>query len=345
MTRNRANRPATGSIGEEDTPMRSNSKRMAAIINATRARAALACVALATVLAAPSPARGQEPRVFPTPEDAVRALTDAAKASNLDALLAIFGADGKDLISSSDAASARQNREVFVVAIAEGWRLVDRGEAKELVIGHENWPFPVPLVKTAAGWKFDTAAGKEEVLARRIGRNELAAMRISDAYVTAQRLYARRAHDGKPAGLYARRFPSAPGTQNGLYWPVKRGEPHSPLGELVAQAAAEGRELGTGESRVPFHGYYFRILEAQGPAAQGGARDYVVKGEMSGGFALVAWPAQYDATGIMTFMVNQDGVVYEKDLGPDTATAVTQITRFDPDKTWQRATTTEEGSR
>ena len=166
-----------------------------------------------------------------------------------------------------------------------------------------------------------------------------------DAYVAAQRLYARRPHDGKPAGLYARQFASDPGKQNGLYWPVTRGEPHSPLGPLVAEAEAEGRQLGTGESRLPFHGYYFRILEGQGPAAQGGARDYVVKREMSGGFALVAWPAQYDVTGIMTFMVNQDGVVYEKDLGPDTATAVTQITRFDPDKTWQRSSTPEEGSR
>jgi DUF2950 family protein len=317
--------------------MMSKPKRMVAVVNAPRARAALACGTLAIVLAGAAPAHGQEPRVFPTPEDAVRALTDAAKASDVTGLLGIFGADGKDLISSSDPATARQNREVFVVAIAEGWRLVDNGEKKELVIGHEAWPFPVPLVKTAAGWKFDTAAGKEEVLARRIGRNELAAMRIADAYVTAQRLYARRPHDGKPAGLYARRFASDPGKQNGLYWPVTRGEPHSPLGPLVAEAAAEGRQLGSGESRVPFHGYHFRILEGQGPAAQGGARNYVVNGEMSGGFALVAWPAQYDATGIMTFMVNQDGVVYEKDLGPDTATAVTKITSFDPDKTWQRA--------
>ena len=345
MTRDRASRPATGRVGKEDTLMMSIPKRMVGVVNGTRARAALACGALAIVLAGAAPARGQEPRVFPTPEDAVRALTDAAKASDLNGLLAIFGADGKDLISSSDPATARQNREVFVVAIAEGWRLVDRGEAKELVIGNEAWPFPVPLVKTAAGWKFDTAAGKEEVLARRIGRNELAAMRISDTYVTAQRLYARRAHDGKPAGLYARRFTSAPGTQNGLYWPVKRGEPHRPLGPLVAEAAAEGRQIGTGGAPAPFHGYYFRILEGQGQAAQGGARDYVVKGEMSGGFALVAWPSQYDVTGIMTFMVNQDGIVYEKDLGPDTATAVTQITRFDPDKTWQRSTTTEDGSR
>jgi Protein of unknown function (DUF2950) len=324
--------------------MRSNPKRLSAVVIATRAQAALVCGALAMVLAGAAPAHGQEPRVFPTPEDAVRALTDAAKASDLDGLLAIFGADGKDLISSSDAATTRQNREVFVVAIAEGWRLVDRGEAKELVIGNEAWPFPVPLVKTAGGWTFDTAAGKEEVLARRIGRNELAAIRISGTYVTAQNLYAKRPHDGKPAGLYARRIASDPGTQNGLYWPAKRGEPHSPLGALVAEAAAEGRQLG-GESREPFHGYYFRILEAQGTAAQGGARDYVVRGEMSAGFALVAWPAQYDVTGIMTFMVNQNGVVYEKDLGPDTATAVTQITRFDPDKTWQRATATNEGSR
>jgi hypothetical protein len=319
---------------------------MAGRLDRACARAVVVVVALAIVLVVPVRARAQEPRVFATPEAAVQALTRAAQASDLEGLLAIFGADGRDLISSSDAATARWHREVFVVAIAEGWRLVDRGGGgKELVIGHEAWPFPVPLVKTPAGWKFDTAAGKEEVLARRIGRNELAAIRISHTYVTAQRLYARRAHDGKPAGLYARRFASDPGTQNGLYWPVKRGEPHSPLGPLVAEAAAEGRQLGSGGSPVPFHGYYFRVLEAQGPAAPGGARAYIVDGEMSGGFALVAWPAQYDATGIMTFMVNQDGVVFEKNLGPDTAAAVARITRFDPDTTWQRADADADGSR
>ena len=175
------------------------------------------------------------------------------------------------------------------------------------------------------------------MLTRRIGRNELAAIRIAGTYVAAQRTYAARGHDGKPAGLYARRFASTPGTEDGLYWPVRAGASHSPLGELAARAAAEGRQLGDGQQPpVPFHGYYFRVLERQGAAAKGGARNYVVKGAMSGGFALIAWPAQYDVTGIMTFIVAEDGVVYEKDLGPKTATAAAAVTAFNPDTTWTR---------
>ena len=186
-----------------------------------------------------------------------------------------------------------------------------------LVIGNEAWPFPVPIVKDASGWHFDTAAGKEEVLDRRIGRNELAVIRICRTYVAAQRLYASRGHDGLPAGLYARAFASEPGRQNGLYWPARRGEKRSPLGDLVAHAAEEGRALGKAgaEAPPPFHGYHFKILTAQGPAAPGGAKSYVVDEKMSGGFALVAWPAQYDVTGIMTFIVNQDGVVQQKRSG------------------------------
>src|SRR5206468_2959858 len=187
---------------------------------------------------------------------------------------------------------------------AEQWLLVDGGKAKTLVIGNEEWPFPVPLVKTASGWRFDTAAGKEEVLARRIGRNELAAIQTCLAYVTAQRRYAMQGHDGKPPGLYAMTFRSDPGKENGLYWPAARGQRRSPLGDLVAQAAEEGRPLGAApDQRSPFHGYYFKILTAEGAA--GGAKSYVVNGEMSKGFALVAWPAQYDVTGVMTFLVNQ----------------------------------------
>lgn len=294
--------------------------------------------ALAVMMTVPAPADAQPPRAFATPEEAVAALAVAARADDIGPLLGLLGADGRDLAASSDAATARQNRDVFLVAMAEGWHLETvAADRKELVVGHEAWPFPVPIVKTATGWVFDAAAGKEEVLTRRIGRNELAAIRIVQAYVTAQRVYARRGHDGKPAGLYARRIPSEPGTQNGLYWPVRPGEPHSPLGALAAAAAAEGRRLGSSEAGpVPFHGYYFRVLEQQGPAAKGGAMSYLVNGEMSGGFALVAWPSQYGQTGIMTFVVNQDGTVYEKELGPETALASTRVTSFDPDATWHR---------
>ena len=274
---------------------------------------------------------------FATPEAAVKALVDTIKADNLDALVALFGPEGRELTASSNPADGRMNRRVFAVAFREQWHLEDvTPTQKTLVIGNEEWPFPVPLVKAADGWRFDTAAGKEEVLARRIGRNELQAIATSRAYVTAQRRYAQEGHDGKPAGVHATKFKSDPGKQNGLYWPAARGEKRSPLGDLVAQAADEGRTVG-GASPQPtgFHGYYFRILTGQGAAAPGKAKSYLVKGEMSGGFALVAWPAQYDATGVMTFIVNQDGTVLEQDLGPKTDAIARKMTVYNPDKSWR----------
>jgi Protein of unknown function (DUF2950) len=298
----------------------------------TRTIAWLALVA-STVAAASQTASH---RAFATPEDAVKALADTVKSGDLDALLAIFGPEGRELIGSSDPATARMNRRVFAVAAREQWHLEEvTPTQKTLVIGNENWPFPVPIVKGADGWRFDTAAGKEEVLARRIGRNELDAIETSRAYVTAQRRYAEQGHDGKPAGAYAIKFQSDPGKENGLYWPAARGQKRSPLGDLVAQAAEEGRPLGGDRTPpTPFHGYFFKILTGQGAAVSGGARSYIVKGEMSGGFALLAWPAQYDATGVMTFVVNQDDVAYEKDLGPGTQKAVETIKRYEPDATW-----------
>jgi hypothetical protein len=275
-------------------------------------------------------------RTFSSPEDAVKALTAAAKAADLDQLRAIFGPDSNDLIDSSDAVTARRNRDVFLVAAKEGWRLEDQGPAaKTLVVGHEQWPFPVPLVKDGTGWRFDTAAGKEEIIARRIGRNELAAIRISRTYVAAQRLYARQGHDGKPAGLYAARLRSDAGKQNGLYWPAVRGQKLSPIGDLLAQASPEDRATATNRpASSPFHGYYFKILTGQGPDAPGGAKNYIVNGDMSGGFALVAWPAEYDVTGVMTFIVNQEGVVREKDLGSGTDAAARAMTAYNPDGSW-----------
>jgi hypothetical protein len=275
-------------------------------------------------------------RTFATPDEAVRALIDAAKGSKMDDLRAIFGPDAGDLIASSDPATARQNREVFAAAAAERWQLVDEGDtSKVLVVGNERWPFPVPLAKVADGWHFDTAAGKEEILDRRIGRNELAAIRLCHTYVAAQRLYASRGHDGRPAGVYAASFRSTAGKEDGLFWPAAHGQKRSPLGDLVAQAAVEGTPLGTTGQPAPFHGYYFRILTAQGSDANGGAKNYVANGHLSGGFALVAWPAQYDVTGITTFVVNQDGVVREKDLGADTDAAVKGMANYNPDASWQ----------
>jgi hypothetical protein len=295
----------------------------------------MACAAVAAAVAAASCSRSEPPqRFFPTAEEAVVALDVAVAKGDLVELVKLFGPDAQVLFDTADPVTTRQRREVFTVAMGEGWRLVDRGEGKELVIGNEVWPFPVPLVRNAFGWRFDTAAGKEEVLARRIGRNELAVIDICRRYVLAQRLYARSGHDGLRAGLYAQKIRSDPGKQNGLFWTAAEGEPRSPLGELIAEAA-EPRRADAGESPAPFHGYYFRILTAQGDGAVKGARSYVVDGGMSEGFALVAWPAYYDMTGVMTFLVNHDGVVHEKDLGRRTAAEVETITTYDPDSSWQ----------
>jgi hypothetical protein len=303
-------------------------------------RTVAAAAALWTLASAPMPTVAQGAhRVFPTPEAAVQTLIDAAKAGNLDGVKAIFGPDSDDLISSSDAATARGNQQVFVAAAGEGWRLSDQGSNRRtLIIGNEGWPFPVPLVKARDGWHFDTAAGREEVLSRRIGRNELAVIGICHTFVSAQLQYAKEARDGKPAGLYAMAFRSDPGRQNGLYWPAARGQKLSPLGDLVAEAAAEGRATGQASgSPSPFHGYFFKILTSQGTHAAGGAKSYVVDGAMTGGFALLAWPAQYNATGVMTFLVGRDGVVWQRDLGPETPKAAPAINAYDPDATWSES--------
>lgn len=292
---------------------------------------------LAGALAGCGPAGSSPgPRTFSTPEEAVQALSQAVKRGDLDHVLEIFGPDGQALVDSSDPTAAQHNRQIFTVAMAERWRLDDLDATrKALIVGNEEWPFPIPLVKEDQTWQFDAAAGQEEVIARRIGRNELAAMRIGRTYVTAQRVYAKHEHDGNRRGIYARAFQSDPGRQNGLYWPARRGEQRSPLGDLLAAAAddAAARRTASGTPQ-PFHGYYFKILTAQGAAAPGGARDYVVNGEMSGGFALVAWPAEYDVTGIMTFVVSHDGVPWEKDLGTATDAAARAMTLYNPDTSW-----------
>jgi Protein of unknown function (DUF2950) len=302
---------------------------------ARSARLAATGAALLATLCCTSPPEGPKQQTFAAPEDAVKTLAESVKKESLPDVIAIFGPEGQDLIDSSDPASARRSRQVFTIAMAEGWRLVDDGaNRKSLVLGHEEWPFPVPLVKDGDAWRFDTASGKEEVLARRIGRNELDVIRACRTYVVAQRVYAKRGHDGKPAGLYAQKFRSDPGQHNGLYWPAGRGEKLSPLGDLVT--TAEGNVTSAGQQGPsPFHGYFFKILTAQGPSAPGGQKNYIEKGEMSGGFALIAWPATYDATGIMTFLVSHEGVVYEKDLGAETAALAQAITVFEPDSTWK----------
>jgi len=293
-------------------------------------------IAIALTLIASTSLARQQP-AFATPEDAVRALGEAAKTSDVKRLVALLGAGSESLASAADPVTARNHRDVFVAAMAERWTLEDRDAThKELVVGNEAWPFPVPLVKGARGWVFDSAAGREEVIARLIGRNELSVIRISQIYVRAQKAYASKGHDGKPAGMYARRLASDPGTENGLYWPSAEGKPRSPIGEFVADAAVERRQAANAKGRTPFHGYYFRILEGQGAAAAGGAKSYLVNGQLSGGFAMIAWPAQPEVTGVMTFIVNHDGVIFEKSFGPNTPSAVAAITRFDPDKSWSK---------
>ncbi len=276
---------------------------------------------------------------FASPEDAARELISALKAGDAKAMLAVLGADAKPIIQSGDAAADKAGRERFVKAYEVANTLEKSGDAKVVLsVGKDNWPLPIPIVKDAAGWRFDTQAAKEEILNRRIGRNELSAIQAVQAYVDAQREYYLRNPQNDKLLHYAQRMISAEGKRDGLYYPTKSGEQPSPLGPLFAGAKTLALEKGkeVAGKPVPYHGYRYRILKRQGPDAPGGAYDYVAQGKMIGGFALVAYPAAYGNSGVMTFLVNHDGVVYEKDLGPDTAQAVQKITRFNPDKSWKR---------
>jgi hypothetical protein len=287
-------------------------------------------------------AQTQDQKTFATPEDAVRALGEAAKSGNANDLLAIFGPEAAKIVSSGDSVDDKRNREVFVAAYEEGHRIAaESANRRILYIGNEDWPFPIPIVKKAGQWRFDTAAGAHEILYRRIGRNELSTIRVCLAYVEAQKEYASTGHDGKPAGLYASKFLSEPGKQDGLYWKTNEGAPPSPLGELAAEAATEGYDSAE-LKHTPFHGYYFRILVAQGKAAPGGARSYLSSGGMREGFALVASPAEYGNSGVMTFIVSQQGVVFEKDLGAGTSRLASGMTEYSPDTTWRRSIVPEE---
>jgi hypothetical protein len=294
----------------------------------------LALVGLAVLFASACKKAPEQAR-FATPEEAAVALLEAFKTQDLAKVQAIFGREGVDAVASGDPVADRHDREVLALAMEQSWRWAPYGEdAKELIIGDEQWPFPILLVKTGNGWQFDSEEGKEEVLARRIGGNELGAIDICRALVGMQRAYAGQPHDGKPAGLFAQRLRSSTGRQDGLYWQRKRGERRSPLGDLVAEAEAEGYDQIKPESS-PFRGYRFRILSAQGPAAPGGKKSYVVNGDMTGGFAFLAYPAKYEFSGVMTFIVGQEGVVYQKDLGEDTATQALRLAEYNPDESWK----------
>jgi len=311
-----------------------------------RLRLVLVCMLLALVSAAAPSAKAAataaQGRHFASPEEAVTALVTAAKKGDEKKMLEIFGTAGKPLISSGDPVADRAAFELFVSRYDESNHLTHPSDTQAVLeVGKEDWPFPIPLEKDKVGWRFDTAAGKEEMLNRRIGNNELSAIQSSLAYVDAQREYYLRDPDSDSLLHYARRLQSTKGKRDGLYWPTTGDEPESPLGPFFAQARAEGYPTGSTGGPSPYHGYLFRILDGQGPHAEGGAYSYLAKGELMGGFALVAYPAKYGASGVMTFLVNHDGVVFEKDLGRNTAQLVRKMKRFDPDETWKRVSAAE----
>jgi hypothetical protein len=268
---------------------------------------------------------------FSTPEEAIHALGDAAEHNDSAAILKLLGPDGKSLVESGDDPGTREDRANFAKMVHEKMQ-VERDSTNPnrvtFTVGEQEWPLPIPLVRNKAGrWYFDSAQGKMEFLARRIGRNELNAVEVSRGYVEAQLQYAQRDWDADGILEYAQKIVSTPGKQDGLYW---KEAPEN----LVPESFAKAVEAAAGSKLEPYHGYFYRILKAQGPAADGGAVSYVVKGEMIGGFALVAWPAEYGASGVATFIVNHRGIVYEKDLGPTTATLARAMTQYNPDKTW-----------
>ncbi|MCX5851622.1 MAG: DUF2950 domain-containing protein [Deltaproteobacteria bacterium] len=274
-------------------------------------------------------------KTFKSPESAVNALVKAAKANDVETLEALFGSDSKDLISSGDDVDDIKGREIFVKAYEDVHRLEKIADNKMILyIGKEDWPMPVPIVKTGERWRFHTEAGREEILSRRIGRNELSTIQTCLAIVDAEKEYATLDRDNDVLPEYAQNLESGKGKKDGLYWETASDEPLSPLGPLVARAVSEGYEKA--EQMAPYHGYFFRILTAQGESARGGAYSYILNGSMVGGFAIVAYPALYGSSGVKTFIVNHEGTVYEKDLGPETAKLAVAMTAYDPDKSWKK---------
>ena len=296
-----------------------------------------AAFAFAGVALCVSSARSAEPagpKTFDTPRQAADALVQAAAANDVPAIVAMFGPGGKDIVPSGDPVADKSDLARFAERAREGMDVsMKPGKPVEAVItvGNDDWPMPVPLVRTASGkWQFDAQQGRQEILARRIGSNELDAIALLRDYVDAQEDYASEVRDGNDVHQYAQKAISTPGKHDGLSWWNDDKKPGGPLGEEIAKALAAGYTSKT----EPYNGYYFRMLTAQGPAARLGARDYLVKGMMIGGFAAIAWPASYGVTGVQTFIVNNDGDVFQKDLGPDTAKIAPDIKTFNPDKTW-----------
>jgi hypothetical protein len=295
-------------------------------------------VALIFALAITCRAALAQQKTFSSAEEAVKAAIAAAKSNNDKELLAVFGAQAKEILFSGDAAADKQRRGEFITAYDEKNRLATEGENTILIVGKQDWPFPIPIVKRGNVWVFDTEKGKEEILNRRIGENELSTIQTLLAVVDAEREYAIKDRDRDGLLEYAQKFVSDPGKKNGLYWEAKQGEPQSPLGPIMARARSEGYKGQASTTPPPYHGYYYRILTAQGKNAPGGAYSYLVKGKMIGGFALVAYPAQYGNSGVITFIVNHDGKVLQKDLGPKTAAIAKGMKEYNPDSTWTEVT-------
>jgi len=277
-------------------------------------------------------------KTFKSPEEAAKSLVEAVRSNDTKEFLAIFGPGGKGIISSGDEVSDKAERERFVHSYEEMSKLEKETDEKViLVVGNREWPLPIPIVKKGETWVFDTKAGEEELLNRRIGRNELNTIQTCLAYVDAQREYAMKDRDSNKLLEYAQKFWSTPGKKDGLYWETKEGEGQSPFGPIAARGVQAGyAPVKPGDKPVPYYGYFYKILKAQGKNAPGGADDYIVKGKMIGGFALVAYPAEYGTSGIMTFIVNYDGVVHQKDLGKETGKIASAMTKYDPDKTWKK---------
>jgi hypothetical protein len=291
----------------------------------------VAALVVLTGCAKRTPAAAQS---FETPDEAAAALVAALEANDVEALERLLGPDIEGLLSSGDEVADRSVRESFLRKFHLRHRFVAGGpDDLALQVGEDDWPLPIPLVRHEGRWRFDGAAGAQELVWRRIGGNELHTIDVMRGFVAAQDEYAASGHDGLAPGVFARRLYSQPGKHDGLYWEVGENEPPSPIGPLLAAAAAEGYGKG-GDTREAYHGYVFRMLFAQGPAANGGARDYIEDGKLTDGFALLATPAIYGASGVMTFMVNQDGVVWQRDLGDDTTKLAATIDSFDPDAQW-----------
>ena len=299
---------------------------------------ALVCLVAAAMFllgtAPDSQAAGMPQKTFSSPEEAVKSLVAAVRSNDIKEMLAILGPGSRELISSGDDVADRAGREKFLNAYNQMNTLQQESADKMVLsIGADNWPLPIPIVKKGATWVFDIRKGKQEILNRRIGRNELHIMDVLHAYVDAQHEYATKDCRGDGKVEFAQRLISTEGKRDGLYWEAKEGEEESPLGPLVARAAKEGY---ANADLSPFHGYYFNILKGQGKHVDGGAYNYVVKGKMILGFALVAYPAEYGNSGVMTLILNQEGIIYQKDLGKDTKRRAEAMKIFDPDKSWTK---------